>query len=251
MATMVAEMRSPRTRPRYDRIFYSSMAIAMALAVLVGFGPTYYTKLLAPEPMATFSGSPITPLVHAHGLLFTAWVLLFIAQTALVAQRRVAVHRRMGIAGALLAASMVLVGAVAATKMAARGTAPPGIHPLSFLLIPLGDVLLFAVFVATALRMRADREAHKRLMLLAYVSIIGAAMARLPGMLPYGPLAFFGLAFVFILIGIIYDSLTRGRVHPVYIWGGGALVLSVPLRLAASGTDAWKSFAQVLVNLVS
>lgn len=251
MATGVVAAGSPRTRIRYDRIFYSSMAIGMALTVLVGFGPTYYTKLLGSAPMATFSGAPITPLVHLHGLLFTAWVLLFIAQTALVAQRRVAVHRRMGIVGAVLAGSMVVVGIVAALKLAARGAAPPGIDPLSFVLVPVGDMIVFAAFVATALRMRANREAHKRLMLLAYVSIIAAATARLPGMLPYGPLAFYGLAFVFILIGIIYDSFSRRRVHPVYIWGGGALVLSVPLRLIVSGTDAWKSFAQILVNLVS
>ena len=88
-------------------------------------------------------------------------------------------------------------------------------------------------------------------MLLAYVSIIAAAVARLPGVLPLGPLAFFGLAFVFILVGIIYDFASRRRVHPVYVWGGGALVLSVPLRLAISSTDAWKSLAQSLIGLVS
>ncbi|HEU5086314.1 MAG TPA: hypothetical protein VFT99_02670, partial [Roseiflexaceae bacterium] len=194
MGTVVAEMPSQRIRARYDRIFYSSMAIGMALTVLIGFGPTYYTKLLGDAPMATFSGEPITPLVHTHGLLFTAWVLLFIVQTALVAQHRVAIHRRLGIAGALLAGLMVVVGVLAALKMAARGTAPPGIHPLSFALVPLGDMFFFAVFVAAALRMRANREAHKRLMLLAYVSIIVAAVARLPGMLPLGPLAFYALA---------------------------------------------------------
>lgn len=251
MAQVVVEAPSQRTRARYDRLFYSSMAIGMALTVLIGFGPTYYTRLFGHAPMETFSGEPITLLVHTHGLLFTAWVLLFIVQTALVAQRRVAIHRRIGIAGALLAGSMVVAGTLAALKMAARGVAPPGIHPLSFALIPLSDMFLFAVFIAAALRMRANREAHKRLMLLAYVSIIGAAVARLPGVLPLGPLAFFGLAFVFILIGIIYDRLSRHRVHPAYLWGGGLLVLSVPLRLAVSSTNAWKSLAQILVDLVS
>lgn len=250
MGTVVAAAPSQRSRARYDRIFYSSMAIGMALTVLVGFGPTYYTKVFGHEPMATFSGDPMTPLVHAHGLLFTAWVLLFVVQTTLVARRRVAIHRRLGIAGALLAGAMVVVGALAALKLAARGVAPPGIHPLSFALIPLGDVFLFAVFVAAALRMRSNREAHKRLMLLAYVNIITAAVARLPGMLPLGPLAFYGLAFVFVLLGIIYDLLSRHRVHPVYVWGGAGFALSVPLRLAVSTTDAWKSVAQILTNWV-
>jgi hypothetical protein len=118
-------------------------------------------------------------------------------------------------------------------------------------MIPLSDMFFFAVFVAAALRLRANREAHKRLMLLAYVTIIVAAVARLPGVLPLGPFAFFGFAFLFILVGIIYDMVSRHRVHPAYIWGGGLLALSVPLRLAASRTDAWKSFAESLTALVS
>jgi hypothetical protein len=251
MATLAAEVPSQRTNRKYDRVFYSTMAIGMALTVFIGFSPTYYTKVLGHVPMRTLNGGPMTALVHTHAVLFTSWVLLFIVQTALVAQHRVVIHRRLGILGALLAASMVVVATLAAIKVAARGSAPAGIDPLSFLMIPLSDIFLFAVFVAAALRMRANREAHKRLMLLAYVSILVAAVARLPGVLPLGPLAFFGLAFVFILVGVIYDVVSRHRVHPVYIWGGGLLVLSVPLRLAVSRTDAWRSVAQSLTSLVS
>ena len=242
---------TPRASAKYDRIFYSSMAIVMALTVLIGFGPTYYVKAFSDTPLSTLSGGPMTLLVQMHGLLFTAWVLLFIVQTALVAQHKVAIHRRIGIVGAVLAASMVVVGTLTALRMAARGAAPGGIDPLSFAMVPLSDMFFFAVFVAAALLMRAHREAHKRFMLLAYVSIVVAAVARLPGVLPLGPLAFFGLAFVFILIGIIYDIVSRHRVHPVYLWGGGVLFLSVPLRLVMSRTDAWKSFAQSLIGLVS
>jgi len=241
----------PRTSARYDRVFYSSMAIVMALTVVIGFGPTYYMKAFSPTPSSTFSGAPMTLLLQTHGVLFTAWVLLFIVQTALVAQHKLAIHRRIGIAGAVLAASMVVVAPLAAIKMAARGTAPEGIDPLSFLMVPLGDMFFFAAFVTAALVMRANREAHKRLMLLAYVSIIAAAVARLPGVLPLGPLAFYGFAFVFILIGIIYDFVSRHRVHPVYVWAGGALFLSVPLRMVISTTDAWKSVAQSVIALVS
>ncbi len=251
MATAAAVGTSPRASAKYDRVFYSSMAIVMALTVLIGFGPTYYVKPFSDTPMSTLSGGPMTLLVQTHGVLFTAWILLFIVQTALVAQHKVALHRRIGIAGAVLAASMVVVGTLTALKMAARGAAPGGIDPLSFSMIPLSDMFFFGAFVAAALLMRANREAHKRLMLLAYVSIVVAAVARLPGVLPLGPLAFFGLAFVFILIGIIYDVVSRHRVHPVYVWGGGVLFLSVPLRLVMSKTDAWKSFAQSLIGLVS
>jgi hypothetical protein len=106
---------------------------------------------------------------------------------------------------------------------------------------------LFAGFVAAALAMRGHREAHKRLMLLAYVSIITAAVARLPGLLPLGPLVFFSFSFLFVIAGILYDLWSRGRVHPVYLWGGGVVLVSVPLRLAMSSTAAWRSFAGWLV----
>jgi hypothetical protein len=87
-------------------------------------------------------------------------------------------------------------------------------------------------------------------MLLAYVSIIIAAVARLPGMLTLGPPAFFGLGLSFVLLGVVYDFVTRRRVHPVYVWGGAALILSVPLRLAISNTAAWKAFAASIVGLI-
>lgn len=235
---------------RYDRLFYSGIAISMALIVFIGFSQTYYLKAFGQVPMVTLSGGPMTLLVHMHAALFTGWVLLFVVQTTLVARHNVAIHRRMGVAGAVLAALMLIVGMLTALKMAARGAAPAGIDPLSFLMIPLSDMLFFGAFAVAALCLRANREAHKRLMLLAYVSIVVAAVARLPGVLPLGPLAFFGLAFVFVLAGIVYDLAARRRVHPVYLWGGGVLVLSVPLRLAISQTDAWKGVAELLVSLV-
>lgn len=235
---------------RRDRVFYSSIAITLALTVIAGFGPTYYFSIFSASPLATLSGGPVTLLVHVHATLFTAWVLLFVAQTALIAQHKAAVHRRLGTAGGGLAVLMVVAGAVAAMNQAARGVAPAGFDPLAFLMIPLSDVLLFGGFVAAALLLRGNREAHKRLMLLAYVCIVTAAIGRLPGVLPLGPPVFFGLSFLFILAGVIYDKASRGRVHPVYAWGGTLLAISIPLRLAISSTGAWKHIAQWVVRFV-
>src|SRR5439155_10300125 len=115
---------------------------------------------------------------------------------------------------------MTVMGATTAIKAAARGAAPPGVDALAFLAIPMVDMLMFSIFVASAFLLRTNREAHKRLMLLAYISIIVAAVARLPGVLPLGPLGFFGLAFIFLLIAVIYDLGSRRRVHRAYVWGG-------------------------------
>jgi hypothetical protein len=232
----------------YDRLFYGGMAIAMGLTVFAGFATTYYLRFSTGGPTATFSGGPFTPLVHVHGALFTAWVLLFIVQTALVAGHRVALHRRLGVAGAVLAAAMILAGTMTAIASAARGSAPPGVDPLTFLVIPLFDMILFASFVIAALVRRRDKEAHKRLMLLAYMSIIVAAVARLPGVLPGGPPAFFGLSFLFVVVAGIYDFVSRRRVHKVYFWGGALIAVSVPLRVAIGKTGAWRTLAELLTR---
>jgi hypothetical protein len=232
----------------YDRLFYCAMAAAMALTVLAGFGPTYYLRFLSGGPTTTISGGLFTTAVHVHGALFTAWVLLFVVQTTLVARRQVAVHRRLGFAGVALAAAMVGVGAYTAIEGAARGSAPPVVDPLAFLAIPLFDIVLFATFVTTAVVLRRDKESHKRLMLLAYVSIIVAAVARLPGVLLWGPPAFFGLAALFIVPGAVYDRVSRGQVHRVYVWGGALFVVSIPVRLLISGTAAWRAFAEFVTR---
>jgi hypothetical protein len=232
----------------HDRLFYSSMAVAMAVTAFAGFGATYYFRFLSGGPTTTLSGGPFTTAVHVHGALFTAWVLLFVVQTTLVARRRVASHRRLGFAGAGLAAAMVGVGTYTAIEAAARGSAPPGADALAFLAIPLFDMVLFAVFVTAAVVRRRDKESHKRLMLLAYVAIIVAAVARLPGVLSAGPPAFFGLALLFIVAGAVYDRVSRGRVHRVYLWGGGLFVVSIPVRLLVSSTATWRAFAEFVTR---
>src|SRR4029453_19008110 len=102
-----------------ERSFYLGMAIALALTVLAGFRPPYYFSFFRGGPTRTFGGGPFTPIFHIHAVLFTAWVVLFIVQTSLVATRRVAVHRRLGIARIGLAAALV-VGGVGAAIAGAR-----------------------------------------------------------------------------------------------------------------------------------
>jgi len=227
----------------YDRVFYTSLAAVMALTVLAGFGQTYYFRLLS-GTATTLSGGGITPIVHLHGIAFSAWVLLFLVQTLLVASRRVHVHRRLGYASMGLAVTMIVVGLRTAIEAARRGSSPPGVDSLTFLAVPIVDIVLFTGFVSAALLKRRDKEAHKRLMVLAYVSIITAAIARMPGMLPLGPLVFFSVSFLFAVAGMVYDWTSRGRVHRVYVWGGGIIAVSVPLRLALSETAAWQAFAR-------
>jgi hypothetical protein len=232
----------------YDRMFYSGMAIAMAVTVFIGFARTYYLSAYF-GTHGTIGGRPFSTIIRVHAMLFTTWVLLFTTQTLLVATHRVAIHRRLGVAVGVVAAMMIVVGTATARDLARSGGAPPGIDPLAFLAIPLGDMAVFSVLIATALYLRRKKEAHKRLMLLAFTAILAAAVARFPSVLPLGPLWFFGLTFLPILaFGITYDLVTRRRVHPAYLWGGALLILSVPVRLMISSTPSWHRLAEMFVG---
>ena len=231
-----------------DRVFYCAMAVALLLTALAGFAPTYYLRFLDGGPRATLSGGPFTSLVHLHGALFTVWMLFFVVQTTLVASRQIAVHRRLGAGGAVLAAAMIVVGASTAIASARRGGGALGVDPLAFLAIPLCDLVLFATFIVSALRQRRNKEAHKRLMLLAYISLITAPIARLPWVNVQGPLVFFGLSFLFVVAGVVYDLATRRTIHRSYVWGGALILVFVPLRLAISGTSWWQAFAAFLTQ---
>ena len=67
-----------------------------------------------------------------------------------------------------------------ATDSLARGFAPPGsmLDPKSFYAIPFFETAVFGVLVAWALRARADGPAHKRLILIATISLMGPAVNR-------------------------------------------------------------------------
>src|SRR5687767_5107095 len=139
---------------RYDRLFFGGMGVLLAAIAVAGFAPTFYLRSWFGAPPTVGGSTELTPLAQIHGAVFTAWMVLFIVQTSLIASRRVKVHRRLGIAGAVPAVMMVVVGWMTATAAAARGATPPGAEPLQFLAVPLFDLVLFAIFVGTALMRR-------------------------------------------------------------------------------------------------
>ena len=244
--SMAAQVEVPHKRDqskRRERLFYTGMAVAFVVTVFAGFARTFY---LRPH----FQTQPLIPLLALHGIVFTSWIALLLTQTTLVATKRTRTHMRLGVAGGLLASLMIVIGTVTAI-VRAKGPSPvPGVNPLSFLTIPLGDMLVFATLVGAAFYFRRRADTHKRLMLLATIAILPAAVARLPFAFiqQYGPLAFFGLSDLFIVPCLIYDIVTRGRPHRATVLGGALIVTSHPLRLVIGNTHAWLVFATWLTH---
>jgi hypothetical protein len=243
----MATIASPAAaRMKSDRIFYTGMGLAIAATVLWGFAPSFYlSRWLAPP------GTPeIGPLLTAHGLVFSAWVALMVVQPVLIARRNIPVHRALGLFGVGVAIAMVMLGNVAAIVAMNTGFHGQG-DPFVFYAIPFFAINAFAVTAWLAFRWRHHAETHKRLILLANCSLLSAAVARLPlGAVQAGaPFTFTFGPDLIILAGMLYDWRTRGRVHRVWLAGGGLVVASQILMLAVMGTSWWHAFAQGMAAL--
>jgi hypothetical protein len=229
-----------------DHRFFSIMAVVTSVTIIAGFWNTYLPKILTGTPA-------LPPIIHVHAAIFTSWLAFFVAQTTLVLNGKTAIHRRLGIAGVVLAALMVVVGTattLTVTRLGHRGI--PGVEfpdPAGFLLLNLNAIFVFAVLVTAGWYFRRNAQAHKRLMLMATISaLVGPGASRLPFASGKPPvIALLVLGFLF--TGPIYDLVTRRRVHAAYLWSVPLAFLAVPpIVEQLSTTAAWQRVAAMLLG---
>ncbi|HSU25219.1 MAG TPA: hypothetical protein VLI65_04510, partial [Pyrinomonadaceae bacterium] len=150
-----------------EKRFYLITALLFPLVVLIGFGRTYYLK--------TFTGAPplSSYLVQIHGAIMTMWVALYIAQVYLVRSKQIRVHQTLGFAGIGLAVLVVISGFFTAIAAAKNGSAsfPPDVPRMSFLAVPLFDLLTFSALFTAAVYYRKRAANHKRLMLVIAIGL--------------------------------------------------------------------------------
>lgn len=228
-----------------SRLSYVGIAALAIVVVFIGFSRTYYLKSIFGRP-------PLSLLAHMHGALFTSWLLLFASQSLLVVGSRTDLHRRLGVVGGLLVALMIPVGMAMGIVSARRDSllSPGSPRPLEALVIPFFDIVVFAILVGCAFLYWRTPQNHKRLMVLATVSLLPAAFARFPFHFvgEYGPLAFFGLADLIAAVCVVYDTVIFRRLHPAYAWGGLLIVASHPARFVIAHTGLWIVFARWLTG---
>ena len=246
--TAVAERTIP-VAATGDR-FYVRMATACLAVAVVGFAPTYWVPMLR-------GTLDVHPLAHLHAAVFYGWLLLLIKQSSLASAGRLARHRSLGMLGVALATAMLFVGiGMAIDSIRALDAAGLGEQGRRFAIVPLTAAPFFAGMFALAVAKARNRELHNRLILVATISLLQAAVGRwfvlllapprpagLTGPLIPPPVAVTimpGLvADLLIVVAMIHDRRTRGRIHPAYLIGGAAVVFLQVIRVPLSATTAW------------
>ena len=243
--------------------FFFLMSVLLLAFVIVGFAPTLFLR-----PLSDLSALPVH--LHIHGAALTLWFIWLLVQASLVQVGRTATHRKFGIVGALIGGVCVIAGPVATTgvvrSLRSMGLdwdtdmsahAEFGIEGIAMeqfaaqvVFGNLASILTFAVLLVLAILWRRDSATHKRLILLASISIIGPALARISRWPVFGgedgafvPVVFFGL----LLTLFAYDLVTEKRVRRVTWAGALATVLifffSQYLASTSFGSEVVRSMA--------
>ena len=250
MATLSSSPTQVVSRPvslpgrRYDHYFFTVTAVLMLLTVFFGFARTYFLAGIFHAPLPS-------PIIHIHGALFTTWMLLLLTQTSLVAAGRTDIHRRLGVAGFVLASLMFVAGLAAGTDTLLRraNTLDPfGRDSKMFYIVPVSDMVFFGTMVAIAFFLRRDSAAHKRSIFIANTAILVAAIARLPFAFSFRNIAVAGLlSELFLLALIIYDLWSTRKLHRITLWGGLFLITVQQTRVPIGKTAAWHSVADWVI----
>jgi hypothetical protein len=223
---------------RYNRIFFPMMVGLLIATVMVGFAHTYYLAGVFQAPLAS-------RVLHVHGAIFSAWMLLLLVQTTLVSADRTDIHKRLGIAGFFLAGLIVVFGILAAADSLARQGSHATEPILSFSITPFTDMLMFAVLAGWALHERPNPSAHKRLILLATIVMMRAAIFRWPFAFVYhNQVRAILVSYIFIVLLVCYDLWSMGRLHRVTLWGSSVLVFVHLVRIPVGQMEAWHHFAR-------
>jgi len=247
MAIVIEDAR-PRARAARSKI-YVGLALMIAAIVFVGFSRSFYGTL--------FADAAHPWIIHVHAAVYVGWLALLIAQTVLAARGDIATHRRVGKFGIAYGALVWVLGLIVSIAIPVfdvhSGQAERGEQ---FLAIPLGDMVLFGGFFGAAIAYRRKPEIHKRLIILAAVAVMFAAVGRALTNVsiligdPEAPLggvpARLLLWYSPVIVAMAHDLVTRRRIHPVYWIGVGAMAVAF-LRVPYSRTDHWHEIARTIL----
>lgn len=233
-----------------SRLFHAAFSGALLLVVLLGFGRSLYLRPLFDVP-------PLPPSVWVHGIVLTAWYLGAFMQASLVAARRVDIHRRLGWFVAGIGAAVIAIGtSVTLNFIGRRASLGANIEArLGFFSdIVWGDlaaIVAFILFFVLAIALRKRSEIHKRLMILASLSILEPALYRIWGWQIFGGVdrnwASLGVLFVAVLVLALHDIRSHRRVFAVTLWGGVLLLGSRMIGLnVIADSEAGLSFIRSL-----
>ena len=225
-----------------DKYFYFAMSLLVAGIVVSGFSQTVNENLIHPSV-------PRPLILWFHAAAFSAWVILFIFQSALVRTHNVKWHRFFGWFGVALGTVMVPLGITTSIIMGRFDILvkhEPGSD--AFLIVPWYDMVAFATFFSLAILWRKKSELHRRFIFIATCGLLSAAFGRFQYLSDHN--LFYAGVDAVILLGVVRDLLVNRRVHRVYLIALPALIVcqAFVVYTMANGSAWWVKIADKILG---
>jgi hypothetical protein len=221
-----------------DQSFWLRMMIGISLFIVFGFAQFALRGMVQP------ARAPI--YVHFHGLIMLAWLGLAIIQASLVRRDNLALHRRLGWIGVLLAVGIVLTGSFVGIRATETGRQPPFFTPPYFLALTQIGIVFFAGLVAAAVAHSRKTEFHRRLMLGAMIMLLEPALGRvlpMPFIMPWGEWLVLAVQLAVFALVVRHDRKVLGHVHPATLGAMLAVTLSHVVVESVARIPAWIALA--------
>jgi FtsH-binding integral membrane protein len=111
-------------------------------------------------------------------------------------------------------------------------------------------MLVFATLVFFAFRSRSNPSAHKRLILVATIALMIAAIARWPlAIVHRNAVTAALLSYIFLLLMMAYDFWSTRKIHRATLWAGAFLIFVQQVRIPIGKTVVWHQFASWIQTL--
>lgn len=238
-----SKLHTPAVRGRVEDRFFVGMSLLLLATVLVGFAKSYFLAGLLRAPLPN-------NLIHVHAVFFSCWIILLIAQASFISTRQFNLHRQVGLLGFGLACGMIVIGIMAATDSMTRIKMVGPFDMKTFYAVPMFDILVFAVLIFSAYRWRHDPATHKRLILIASITIVDAATGRSPltkiTQLPYLNNVF--TQFYTVLLAT-FDLWYLKRIHRATLVAGLFSIVMLLIAIPVGGTRPWLAFANWMLGI--
>jgi hypothetical protein len=231
-----------------DRFFVLMSGILLVL-VLVGFSRTFYLRNFLAPINGLAQQQDLAGYLQLHGVVLTLWFLLAFVQPTLIASQRVEIHRRLGWVNAILAVVLVVTALKVLVYAITRSTIPQQFLP-NVLFGDLMALIEFATLVIAAIVLRRNADAHKRLMMLASIIIVGPAVNRIPGAFGFEPTLgfplFFGSFLALLIAMIVHDKRRLGRIHRATLFGILMIIVGTIISSIIASSSAGRALLERL-----
>lgn len=235
--------------------FFLLMSLVLTGILVSGFGPTFFFRSwFNPNDGHGPEGLPLFLVIH--GLLMSAWIILFLLQSILVQSDNIKLHKKLGWLGLALvvliipSGIMVMIGF--GPRLLALGVPAPVLREgLSLMFwIDVFSLILFPGLIASALYFRKKSDWHKRFMLYAGITVIVPALGRLTAQI--SPTQSFGqinwplnwiIFFIILCCVPLYDILKTKQIHIASKIGFMAVFTGMLLSILISATEVGKGLA--------